>query len=77
MEKLHRELGSHSHFVKGADKRKWSSEFGVKHYAGPVTYKVKNFLEKNKDVQEDMLFDFLEKSTCSFAREITKYRVCV
>lgn len=76
LEKLHHELGRHSHFVKGADKRLWSVEFGIRHYAGPVTYVVRNFLEKNKDVQQDMFFDFLEKSSCEFAREVTKFRVC-
>lgn len=75
LEKLHHELGRHSHFVKGSDKRLWSVEFGIRHYAGPVTYVVKKFLEKNKDVQQDMFFDYLEKSTCEFAREVTKFRV--
>ena len=75
LEKLHHELGRHPSFVKGEDKRLWSVEFGIRHYAGPVTYIVKKFLEKNKDVQQDMFFDFLEKSSCEFAREITKFRV--
>lgn len=49
---------------------------GIQHYAGPVVYQVKHFLEKNKDVQQDTFFDYLETSSNPFAREITKYRVC-
>ena len=75
LEKLHHEMGSHRHFVKGEDKRKWAVQFGIQHYAGPVTYHVRNFLDKNKDVQQEIFFDFLEHSSCEFARDITKYRV--
>ena len=28
LEKLHHELGRHQYFVKGADKRQWTVEFG-------------------------------------------------
>ena len=77
LQKLHHELGSHGNFLKGEDKRRWEVEFGIRHYAGPVTYKVRNFLEKNKDVQQEMFFDFLEQSRNQFAREITRYRVCL
>ena len=48
---------------------------GVLHYAGPVVYKVDRFLQKNKDVQQDMFFDFLEISSNPFCREIARYRV--
>jgi hypothetical protein len=74
LEKLHHELGRHPYFVKGADKRQWTIEFGVLHYAGPVVYKVNRFLQKNKDVQQDMFFDFLEIASNPFCREIAKYR---
>jgi myosin heavy subunit len=47
---------------------------GVLHYAGPVVYKVNRFLQKNKDVQQDMFFDFLEIASNPFCREIAKYR---
>ena len=76
VEKLHRELSGHKDFVKGTDKRLWAVQFGIRHYAGTVTYSVKNFLEKNKDVQQELFFDYLEASSCEFIKNITKYRVC-
>lgn len=77
MEKLHHELSRHKDFIKGTDKRLWAVQFGIRHYAGTVTYSVKNFLEKNKDVQQELFFDYLEKSSCEFVKGITEYRVCV
>ncbi len=75
LEKLHHQLAKHPHFIKGGDKRQWAVQFGVHHYAGPVTYHVKGFLDKNKDVQQEMFFDFLEQSTLPFCRQICTYRV--
>lgn len=76
LQKLHHELSGHKDYIKGADKRLWPVQFGIKHYAGPVTYMAKDFLEKNKDVQQELFFDYLEHSTCDFVKDITRYRVC-
>ena len=38
-------------------------------------YTVKDFLEKNRDHQQDMLFDFMEESSIPFVKDLTRFRV--
>ena len=75
MQKIHHELDCHAHYVKGQDKRNWAREFGIRHYAGVVVYQANGFLDKNKDVQQEMFFDILEDSQSEFVTEIVQYRV--
>lgn len=70
---LHSEFESNSCYVKGADRRHWESEFGIRHYAGCVSYAVAGFVDKNRDVQQDVLFDYMSRSGNGFVQELASY----
>lgn len=71
---LNSEFECHSRYEKSADRRHWETEFGIRHYAGLVTYHVKGFVDKNRDVQQDVLFDFMTRSKNTFVQELSSYQ---
>lgn len=70
---LNSEFESHPDFSKG-DGKKWDREFGIKHYAGKVMYTVKGFVDKNRDAQQDVFFDFLAKSELKFVQGLCQFK---
>lgn len=73
VEKLHSEFATvnpHPFYIKGSDRRNWSSEFSVRHFAGSVAYNVDGFLKKNRDAQQTQLLDLLENSGTFFLRNL-------
>ncbi|KAL1512529.1 hypothetical protein ABEB36_002110 [Hypothenemus hampei] len=71
---LHSEFESHERYVKGDDRRRWETEFGIKHYAGCVTYNVQGFVDKNRDVQQDVFFDIISRSRNEFVQDLSTFQ---
>lgn len=74
---MHAEFEYNPYYIKGIDRRHWETEFGVKHYAGSVIYTAEGFVEKNRDVQQDVLFDYMNRSANSLVRELSMFQVFI
>lgn len=73
IEKLHAEFSlnnPHPYYIKGSDKRNWSTEFSIKHFAGSVNYNINGILKKNKDSQQNQLLDIIESATNPLLRDL-------
>ncbi|XP_041566030.1 myosin-I heavy chain isoform X2 [Drosophila elegans] len=71
---MHSEFEFHPNYIKGSDRRHWETDFGIKHYAGSVIYSVNGFVKKNRDVQQDVLFDYMSFSEDVFIKDLSKFQ---
>ncbi|XP_041351468.1 unconventional myosin-VIIb-like isoform X2 [Gigantopelta aegis] len=74
LNKQNQELSESSYYLTGLDRRVWENQFGVTHYAGSVIYCVDGFLDKNKDTQQDQLFELMHNSTNAFVKDLTRFQ---
>ncbi|GMI30161.1 hypothetical protein TeGR_g7112 [Tetraparma gracilis] len=70
VQKLHSSFDKHT-FYRTSLKNK--QDFVVKHFAGEVTYRSDDFMEKNRDSLAEPLTEALEKSTVKLVRELFEF----
>ncbi|RDD47470.1 Unconventional myosin heavy chain 6 [Trichoplax sp. H2] len=67
--KQHKALEKNKYYVKNKDRRYWKQKFGIEHYNGRVLYSVDSFLQSNKLLQNQILFDTMRDSTQPLLQE--------
>lgn len=74
LEKQHAALEAHPNYIKGENKSRWNQEFGIRHFAGDVVYQITGFLDKNRDVMQDQLFDAMRLSPNKFISDLPRFQ---
>jgi myosin heavy subunit len=69
LDKCHKQYEKHEFYDKPKTRK---PTFGVKHYAGLVTYQVEGFLEKNRDTLRADMLDLLKDSKNPLIAELFK-----
>uniref|UniRef100_A0A4W3GIY0 Myosin motor domain-containing protein n=1 Tax=Callorhinchus milii TaxID=7868 RepID=A0A4W3GIY0_CALMI len=70
LEKLHSQHAGNPYYTKP---RVTDHQFGVKHYAGEVFYRVRGFLEKNRDTFRDDILNLLRDSRLDFIYDLFEH----
>lgn len=70
LKKLHQQHSKSPYYIKPQSDAK--HEFGIRHFAGVVSYQAEDVLEKNRDTFSADLFDLLQKSRSKFLLELFK-----
>lgn len=74
LEQFASKLKEHPHFAKTGLKQE--GDFIIKHYAGKVTYCIKDWIVKNKDPLNTNITALLEKSSDPFVERLWRSEFC-
>jgi myosin-7 len=69
--KLNDKYEKHKYYIKP---RQAKGLFGVKHYAGEVSYEIKGFLDKNKDEASELMFMALATSSLPLVKALVEVK---
>ncbi|KAI3645648.1 hypothetical protein MP228_008576 [Amoeboaphelidium protococcarum] len=72
LQKMHDQLVKNEHYVKP---RTAKGCFGIKHYAGEVTYQIAGFLDKNRDAVPEEIVELFQSSSLQLVQKLFKKEV--
>ena len=70
--KINEKHEKHKYFIKP---RQATANFGIRHYAGEVSYEIKSFLDKNKDEASELMFAALATSNIPLVKTLVEVKV--